>query len=328
MSGKIEISHRTIIFTVFFLIGIWFLYQIRAVILALFVSVILMSAFNPIVDRLEKLKISRWLAIILVYVLILGGLIGLLVAIVPPLVEQTSVFINGLVTFLKDFKFWGIQTDVLASQIAQLSTIPANLFKFIISLFSNVIAVFAFFVITFYLLLERQNLNRYLTVLFGDGDEGKAKTFVDKVEKSLGGWVRAEITLMTIVGVMTYVGLMLLGIDFALPLAILAGFLEIVPNLGPVIAAVPAVIVGLGISSWMGMAVAALYFLVQQIENSVIVPNVMRRVAGVNPLMTILSLAIGFKIAGVSGAVLAVPLLLVIRSVATEFFSLKRFQNL
>lgn len=328
MSGKIEISHRTIIFTVFFLIGIWFLYQIRLVILALFVSVILMSAFNPIVDRLEKLKISRWLAIVLVYVLMLGGLIGLLVAIIPPLVEQTSVFINGLVTFLKDFKFWGIETDVLASQIAQLSTIPANLFKFIISLFSNVIAVFAFFVITFYLLLERQNLNRYLLVLFGDGDEERAKTFIDKVEKRLGGWVRAEITLMTIVGLMTYVGLSLLGIEFALPLAILAGLLEIVPNLGPFISAVPAVIVGLGVSSWMGAAVAALYLLVQQIENSVIVPNVMRRAAGINPLVTILSLAVGFKIAGVAGAVLAIPAFLVIQVIATEFFSSKRLQNL
>lgn len=327
MPTKIEISHRTIIFTIFFLILIWFLYQIRQIILAVFISVVLMSALNPTIDRLERVKIPRILAIIIVYLLILGGFGVVLSFVIPALIDQTSFFVNRLVSFLKGFHFFGIKTDILAAQVAQFGSIPANLLKLIVSAFSNLLTLAALFVITFYLLLERKNLDRYLMILFGD-NEKKAKGFVDKVEKKLGGWVRGEVALMTIVGLLTYIGLRLLGMEFALPLALLAGILEIIPNIGPLVAAVPAVLVGLGTSLWMGAAVAALYFLVQQIENSVIVPKVMQKAAGVNPLATILGLTIGFKIAGIVGAVLAIPLVLVIQVVASEIFTSNRFQNL
>jgi len=321
MTKKVEISHRTIIFTVFFLLGLWFLFEIRQIILALFVSLILMSAFNPSVNRLEKWRFPRWLAILIIYLGVLGILILGLAGIIPALIEQTGSFVEKIPLLFRQFTFLGIDSNILASQIAQLGTIPANILKLTVSLFSNIIAVFALFVITFYLLLERRNLDTYLQVLFGGGGEKKAKEFVDKVEERLGSWVRGEMTLMIIIGVTIYVGLKLLGIDFALPLAILAGVLEIVPNIGPIISAAPAVLMGLVISPVMALAVAALYFLVQQAENTLIVPKVMQKTVGVNPLVTILSLAVGFKLAGPIGAVLAVPAVLLIEVVISEWYN-------
>ncbi len=321
MTKKVEISHRTIIFTVFFLLGLWFLFEIRQIILALFVSLILMSAFNPSVNRLEKWRFPRWLAILIIYLGVLGILILGLAGIIPALIEQTGSFVEKIPLLFRQFTFLGIDSNILASQIAQLGTIPANILKLTVSLFSNIIAVFALFVITFYLLLERRNLDTYLQVLFAGGGEKKAKEFVDKVEERLGSWVRGEMTLMIIIGVTIYVGLKLLGIDFALPLAILAGVLEIVPNIGPIISAAPAVLMGLVISPVMALAVAALYFLVQQAENTLIVPKVMQKTVGVNPLVTILSLAVGFKLAGSIGAVLAVPAVLLIEVVISEWYN-------
>jgi len=321
MTKKVEISHRTIIFTVFFLLGLWFLFEIRQIILALFVSLILMSAFNPSVNRLEKWRFPRWLAILIIYLGVLGILILGLAGIIPALIEQTGSFVEKIPLLFRQFTFLGIDSNILASQIAQLGTIPANILKLTVSLFSNIIAVFALFVITFYLLLERRNLDTYLQVLFAGGGEKKAKEFVDKVEERLGSWVRGEMTLMIIIGVTIYVGLKLLGIDFALPLAILAGVLEIVPNIGPIISAAPAVLMGLVISPVMALAVAALYFLVQQAENTLIVPKVMQKTVGVNPLVTILSLAVGFKLAGPIGAVLAVPAVLLIEVVISEWYN-------
>jgi len=321
MTKKVEISHRTIIFTVFFLLGLWFLFEIRQIILALFVSLILMSAFNPSVNRLEKWRFPRWLAILIIYLGVLGILILGLAGIIPALIEQTGSFVEKIPLLFRQFTFLGIDSNILASQIAQLGTIPANILKLTVSLFSNIIAVFALFVITFYLLLERRNLDTYLQVLFAGGGEKKAKEFVDKVEERVGGWVRGEMTLMIIIGVTIYVGLKLLGIDFALPLAILAGVLEIVPNIGPIISAAPAVLMGLVISPVMALAVAALYFLVQQAENTLIVPKVMQKTVGVNPLVTILSLAVGFKLAGPIGAVLAVPAVLLIEVVISEWYN-------
>jgi predicted PurR-regulated permease PerM len=115
---------------------------------------------------------------------------------------------------------------------------------------------------------------------------------------------------------------MILGVPSALPLAILAGLLEIVPTIGPVIAAVPAVLVGFTVSPVIGIAVASLYFLVQQLENHLIVPKIMQKAVGVNPLVTILSLGVGFQLGGPIGAILAVPILIVLLLIASELLGL------
>ena len=119
---------------------------------------------------------------------------------------------------------------------------------------------------------------------------------------------------------LTYVGLLFLGIDIALPLAILAGILEIVPNIGPVISAVPAVLIALTLSPVTALATASLYFLVQIVENNFLVPRIMQAAVGVNPLISILGLMTGFQLAGPAGAVLAIPLIIVIQTIGLEYY--------
>lgn len=329
MTQKIEISHRSIIFTVFFLLGLWLLFQIREIIVAVFVSIIFMSALNPIVSRLEKSKFPRVGAILLIYIILLTLMGTILAIILPPLLEQTSSMISHLPLLLKNVNYLGfIDAEIISTQISQLGSIPANILRLTVSVFSNVIQVFAILIITFYLLLERENLKKYLMILFGEGKEEVAENFVDRVEKRLGGWVRGEAVLMTIIGIMTYIGLRFLGIDYALPLAILGGFLELIPNMGPIISAIPAIIAGIAINPVVGVAVTALYILIHQSENSFIAPKIMQKVVGVNPLVTILSLATGFKIGGVIGAILAIPLVLVFQEVITEVISSRSFKKL
>ncbi|HUW24408.1 MAG TPA: AI-2E family transporter [Patescibacteria group bacterium] len=327
MPRKIEISYRTIVFTTIFVAFIWLLFQIRSIILALFIALILMSALNPSVKRLEQLRFPRWLAILLTYFAILAILAFGVGGIVPPLVEQTSSLINQLPNFFRQFQFLGIDEKMIATQLTQFSTIPANLIKFIFSLFSNLVGVLALGVITFYLLMERQNLDYYLKLLFGEGNESKVQKVIDKIEVRLGGWVRGEIVLMTFVGILTYIGFRLIGLPYALPLAILAFLLEIIPNVGPILSTFPAVIIGLTISPFHAVAAAALGFLVQQIENTILVPRVMKQVVGINPLITIISLAIGFKLAGVGGAILAVPIFIALEEITAEISHSKRFNR-
>jgi len=327
MPRKIEISYRTIVFTTIFVAFIWLLFQIRSIILALFIALILMSALNPSVKRLEQLRFPRWLAILLIYFAILAILAFGVGGIVPPLVEQTSSLINQLPNFFRQFQFLGIDEKMIATQLTQFSTIPANLIKFIFSLFSNLVGVLALGVITFYLLMERQNLDYYLKLLFGEGNESKVQKVIDKIEVRLGGWVRGEIVLMTFVGILTYIGFRLIGLPYALPLAILAFLLEIIPNVGPILSTFPAVIIGLTISPFHAVAAAALGFLVQQIENTILVPRVMKQVVGINPLITIISLAIGFKLAGVGGAILAVPIFIALEEITAEISHSKRFNR-
>lgn len=334
MPRTIEISHRTIVFTVLFVALIWLVLQISSIIMALFVAFLLMTALNPLVDRVSRLGAPRGLAILIVYFLVIGVFVAGLTSVVPPLIEQTTNFVNRAPMLFDQVSVWlgglGVTVDrgLAAQQVSQLGAIPANLVRFLISLFSNIIGVFTLLVITFYLLLERKNLDRYLLVLFGEGGEKQARGFADKLESRLGGWVRGELMLMTIIGVITYIGLVLLGLPYALPLAIMAGLLEIVPTIGPIISSVPAILLALTVSPVTALATAALYFIVQQAENALIVPKVMQRATGVNPLLTIVALTVGFKLAGVSGAVLAVPVIIVLHLVALEFFSSRRLKAL
>lgn len=332
---SIEISHRTIIFTVTVVGLIWLLIQISSIILGLFVALLLTTALNPIVDKISSFRLPRLLAILIAYILLFGVVAAALFGLIPPLVDETNKLIDRLPELLDQAGSWligigvtGVDGGLIADQISKLGAISGNILKIVTGIFSNLIAVITVLVVTFYMLLERRNLDKYLVVLFGTNAESRAKNFVDTLEARLGGWVRGEALLMVTIGILTYIGLTILQIPFALPLAILAGVLEIIPNIGPVISSIPALIVGFTLSPIMGLAVAALYFLVQQLENSIIAPKIMQKVAGVNPLVTIIALAVGFKLAGALGAILAVPVVIVLQVVAIDILGLRVLQKI
>jgi len=325
---KIEISYKTIVFTFLFLITLWFLYQIRDILLLLFISLILVGALNPIVNRLEKCHFPRWLAIILIYFILFGIFIISVVGLIPTLIDQTSHLAQIVIGWLNEASYLGFSSNNLKNQIQELSGLPTQIFKLALSVFSNILSLFAILLVTFYLILEHKNLDRYLFFLFGPEGKKKSKKLINRLERKLGGWVRAELFLMTIIGVLSYLGFRLLNLRFALSLALLAGVLEIVPNIGPVLAAAPAVLIGFLRSPLTALLVAAWTFLIQQLENNLIVPRVMQKSAGVNPLITILTLAIGFKLAGVMGAILAIPIFLMIETLTRDFVSsLKKPRN-
>jgi len=311
MPQKIEISHKTIIFTVLFLALLWFLYFIRDIILVFFIALLIMAVLNPLVSRLSKLKVPRGISVLLVYVLVLGLLSFLVASLVPPLVEQTSHLLSVLPNLLDNILVLPMIGQPLINELAsQLGSFSSSLIKITLSVFSNVLGVVSVLVIAFYLLLSRDKLDNILDNFFDISICKKVRNFLVLWEKSLGSWLRGQLILMFSVGFLTFLGLFALGVPFSLPLAIFAGVLEIVPIIGPLVSAVPAVIVGLGISPLMGLAVAVLYLVVQQLENHLLVPKVMEKSTGINPVVVLLCLAIGAKIAGVVGALMAIPVYL------------------
>ncbi|MDP4030692.1 MAG: AI-2E family transporter [Patescibacteria group bacterium] len=313
---KVEVTHKTIIFTVFFIIALVILFQIRSLILFLFIALILMSALNPLIDRLEKYKIHRGLSTIILYIILWSFISFSIASLVPPLVEQSAHFLARLPDDVERLSQGRFDVSIFEPQ---LQVLPQNIFKIVVGAFNNVIGLFTLMVIVYYLILERKNLHKYLMFFFGnDGREDRAEAFIDKLEKRLGGWVRGELLLMLFVGLLSYVGLVFLGVEFAIPLAFLAGILEIIPNIGPTLSAVPAILVAWGISPVLALAVAALYFVIQQVENNFLVPRVMSKAVGLSPLVVIISLLAGFRLAGVTGAILAIPLVLLLEIVVSD----------
>lgn len=322
MPRKIEISHRTIVFTSLFLIFIYFLYIIRDIILQFFIALLITAILNPLVSKLSRYKIPRSISVLLVYIILLATVGFSVGAIVPPLAEQTSSFVNNFPRFISNLGISYLVSEQLTQQlIAQLGTLPSQVAKAILSLFSNFLALVAVLVFAFYLLTEREKLDGQLGHFLGEKKRERASKLINNIEKRLGGWATGQLALMFVVGLATYIGLRLLEIPFALPLAILSGLLEIIPYIGPILASIPAVVIGFGISPIIGLASAALYFLVQQLENYVFVPKIMQKQAGVDPIVTLLALAVGFRLAGFVGILISVPVFIMLQVTLQEYLS-------
>ena len=324
---RIEISSKTIIFIAIFLVSLKLFWQIRNILSLFFLCFIFMEILNPSVLWLEKHKISRPVAIFILYLLILFSLSFVFAGLVPVLIDQTAGLVNTLPKLLQDTHFLGVSAIDWSSQFSFIANLPGNIGKTIFSIFSNIFMAFVFFIVTFYLLIERKNFSHYCLSFFGQKGAKTADTIIANLEKRLGSWFNAQIVLMTVIGVISYFGYLLLGLNYALPLAIIAGFLEIVPNIGPTVSTVLAAIVGLTISPLTALLTVAWGILVQQLENNLIVPKIIKRAIGLNPLTTIFFLLVGAKLAGVSGAVLAIPVFLTIDSVARVLLPPRFFSN-
>ena len=321
LPAKIEISYRTILFTIFFLIFLWFLWQIKVIIFWVFVSFILMSAIKPLVERLENWRIPRAISVVFIFILLILLLVYIGSAIIPPFVSESVRLVETLPGYLQNIS---PQFTVDAQFITQhVTNISQNIVTLTVSVFSNIIAVFTIIIISFYMVAERKNLHEHLSIFMGHKGANRITEIISKIEFRLGAWVRGQLMLMLIIGLSTFIGLALFKLPFILPLAILAGILEIIPIIGPIIAAVPAVLVALTVSPLFALAVAGFYFLLQQVESQVVVPIVMKRAVGLPPLVTIIALMIGSELAGINGALLSIPVVVTIETVVSEYFKLQ-----
>ena len=315
---KIEISLKTIIFTILFLLLLGLIWIVRDLIFSLFIAFIIVSALKPAVVFLEKKNLPRPLAAFLVYFSFLFILINLFLLVIPQLVGELTHLVKNFPTIIQSISpnlspFFSL--DSLAQYLPDLTNQLINVIK---GIFSNTIFVISTLFFGFYLLLEENLLEKTLTKFIEKGQAQKIIDIFFQAEKRMNAWFWGEIILMSVVGILTFIGLNLIGMKYILALAVLAGILEIVPNLGPVLSAVPAVLIGLSQSFLLGVSNIALYFIVQQLENNAIVPLVMKKAVGLNPITTLIALIIGGKLAGVLGVLLAVPTTLFLETILIE----------
>ena len=297
------------------------MYLVRDIILQLFVALLLMTILEPLVVMLTKIKIPRAFSVLITYILVLGILGGVIALIAPALAQQTTNFINTLPLYLENIRISSsISGDLIRGIIAQLGGIPGDILNFTFSIFSNALSVVTVLIFTFYMLLTHDKLQNQVEFLFGESRKERMGRLLRTWENKLGRWARGQLLLMLSIGLGTYIGLFLIGIPFALPLAILAGILEIIPILGPIVSAIPAIIIGFGISPVIGLGVTAIAFLVHQLEGYVLVPKIMEKSVGVSPLTVLIAITIGAKLLGVVGVIISVPFVITLQVLAKEYF--------
>ena len=329
---KIENHQKIVVYAAFilvaFILGAWILFRLIGILFVWLIAFILMTALNPFVEWLEHHHVPRALGVLLVFVGVISVFSLVVVGLTPPLIRETTSLIASLSRTFDYSNFVQFDVNFLTSQIQTLSQSALNVIKFISSAASNIFAVVSLVVITVYMLMERHRLKRYLKYIFRNGNgEKQAEIMLSSIETQLGGWVRGELLLMAIIGVMSYLGLSLMRIPYALPLALLAALCELIPNIGPIISAIPAILFGYSIAPVLAIAVAVLFIFIHQSENHLIVPFVMKQSTGLDPLVTLFCLTVGATLGGIAGAVLAVPLFITGDVVVKSFYYSKKIHE-
>ncbi len=325
---RFEITLRTILAAIVILGFIWLLIQLRLLFITFFTALVLCLTLNPIVVKLQGWRIPRPLGTALVFLLGLAVFGSAVVYGFTPLVSQIGKFLVGLSQLAAPLleRLPSPLADELEQQVlAQLSTLSSELVDsmlgFTAALVSNIAFVLQILLFTFYLLLDWPNVKSHFVELFNRPARKRAEAVINRIEQQLGGWVRGVLILMVIVGILSFLGLWALGVEYALPLALLAAVLEILPAIGPLLAAIPALIVGFSSSLLIGIGVFVLFVVVQQIENSLIVPQIMSKAVGFSPLGTLVVLFAGVTLFGAGGLLLALPAALTLTIVVREIFA-------
>lgn len=314
----LHISRQTIIFSVMLLLGLYFLFLIRDVLVMVFLAFILTVALNPATQKLRRwLRLSRFLSIVLTYLLFVGSVVAVFSFLLPPLLTELA----GLIRFIdlpdlqaqfQSFKFSILELSDIGDQIGSSLT---SVMTFLSSTFEGLFKVFTLVMLSLFMLLERESFKERLHFFAKHAKQvEQIKTFLREVELQLGGWLRGQIVMMILIGLVNYIGLTIIGVPYALPLALLAGLLEILPNLGPVLAAIPAILIALlALGPVPALIVLVFYIVVQQLESNLLSPKVIKDMADISPFMSVLSIIIGYTIAGIAGAFLALPTYIVLR---------------
>lgn len=298
----------------------------KDLVFAMFMALILMSALRPLVHYLvEKKNIPTSLASFLVVLCAFVGLAFLVGAILPPLFIETILFIEKLPDVLRSLnpmlsQYVGIQeiSQFIPSFANQLVNIAGDIF-------SNTFLIFITLFMSYYLLanekvIENQMVKRFVGIRVEEEKTKELLRVFHAAQSRLASWFWGELTLMFVVGVTSYIGFSWIGMKYALPLAVLAGILEALPNIGPIFAGLVAVLIGFGQAPIVGFAALAVSIVIQQLENYVLVPYIMKKAVGLNPLVTMLAVVLGLRLAGPLGALLAIPTYVLAESIYTETY--------
>lgn len=298
----------------------WLLFEIREILVALFFSFILMAGLSPLVEILVRKKIPRTLAVVVTFSMTVLFVVLLIIPLIPFFVAQVQALFARFPFYVdRAAALFGFQVDAKVIHdfiTAEFATIGKSAFSVTTKVFSGLFSVLTILVVSFYLLFDREQVQEGVAALFPKSLQKKVLETMQHIEEKLGAWLRGQILLSLFIGVLTWVVLTILGLDFALPLAVLAGILEIVPTLGPIISAVPAIIVAFTISPTLAIAVVVAYLVIQAIENNVLVPKIMEKAVGLHPIVIIISIMVGARLMGVVGALLAIPFISMLTIIA------------
>ncbi|HYM83566.1 MAG TPA: AI-2E family transporter, partial [Candidatus Dormibacteraeota bacterium] len=292
------------------------------VVVVVFVAILLGSALEPVVERLRLLLgMARVATVLLVYAVFLAAVALLALLVVPAAIGQASETIGAVPPMLASARTWAgsLQPAALSAGVLGIVTAAQDLLQPRVAPKPDVIiqagltaaealvSVVTVLALVFFWLVEHAMLQRYALAFVPASHRRGVRIAWDEAEQRLGQWVRGQLTLMATMGVATGIEYSVLGLPSALLLGLIGGVLEVIPMVGPLLGAVPAILVAATRSPELALLVTGIYVVIQFIEGNVLVPLVMRNAIGLSPFLVLVSILVGSAVAGIPGALLGVP---------------------
>lgn len=320
------------------LILLWVLYLVRGPLLLIYVSALFATGLAPLVRIIERQRIvaisrrrlPRTAAILVIYASVLGLIASITAAVIPPLVRQSQEFWKQLPDYLDQAQArltsWGLIApnasfkDILQQAPAgggdAVGVVVGALWGFV----GGIFGVISILLLTFYMLVDSDRVFALFVRLFPRRDRNRVSDISELVANKISAWLGGQMLLGLIIGTMTAVGFFFMGVPYFFVLAVIAGIGEMIPMVGPLLSAIPAVLVALTVSPGLALGVAAYCWALQLLENNVLVPKVMGETVGLSAVTVIASLAIGSELLGFVGALLAVPTAAIIQVLVEELY--------
>jgi predicted PurR-regulated permease PerM len=342
----INISSGTILRAVLVIIGFWMMYYLRDVFLVLLLSIIIASAVEPGTMWLLRRGIPRIISVLFIYSVATLTLVLTFYFLFLPILNQSASFLSSLPGYLGELQVWNPLQDSkfissssaiqgfsknfsLGEIVEQIDTAVSSLsngfFSTASRVFGGILSFILVIVLSFYLSVESDGVTKFLQMVTPAKQEGYILSLWKRSQHKIGLWMQGQIVLAIVVAMLVFLGLSLLRVENALLLAVLAGMFEIIPLFGPILAAIPAVTIALitdGMTS--ALLVVGLYIIIQQFENQLIYPLVVRKIVGVPPIVSILALIVGGKLAGFVGLIISVPVATIIMEFLSDLEKNKR----
>jgi predicted PurR-regulated permease PerM len=318
--------------------ALYFAYLIRDVIGLVLIAAFFAVAIAPAVNWLHKRRVPRWLAILLVYLSIAAGIFGIGLLIVPPLVngvEDLSADLPGYVDDLRSnesFRDYDDRYQITEKLTQQAEELPSRLGDaagtlrdVTVGVFTRFVQLFSILVITFFLVRDGRRLLEFLYRQVPPERARRLRTIADDVSDAIAGYVFGNFVISVLAGLVTYVTLRILDVPFALPLAILFGFFDLIPLVGATLGGILVGIVVAFVNFPVGLVVwAAVLLLYQQVENNLIQPFVYGRAVQLHPLIVIVAILIGAALLGVLGALVAIPAAAAVQAVVRDYWRFRQ----
>lgn len=306
----------------------WALWQLSSLVLLLLAAVVIASAAEPGVEFFLERKFPRPLAVVSVYVGVLAIIASVVWFFVPPVLAETSAVLALLPQYLSQAQslglsfFPGAETSLLDSVTAlqnAFSDTGAGVLKFLSSLFGGVFYFLLTIIVSIYFSLSETGIDDFLRLVTPAKHREYVLGLWRRSQKKIGLWMQGQLLLSLIITILLYLGLSLLGVPYALLLAVFAGIMELIPVFGSFVAAVPGLLAVLALGDLtLVLIVAALYLVVNQFQAHLIYPLVVKKIVGVPPILVIIALLAGGQLAGLPGVLLAVPIAACIQELVND----------